>query len=445
MPNKIKFSIKDPKTIVLEEDAKQKDYIDLTDTATVNFDFIYEQIEKNRQSVIDQKIKEITEQQAKNFNSQLETKTNEAHLKAKDEFNKKILELQLKNQELNNKLESLEENRKLLIENAVQKEKEKLQLETSEEIKKLAVEKNDLKNKLENLENSLNNVHKLNILEIENKNKESIAKLQSEISKLQSQNDALSRNKDTSNIKQLGEDLEAWCENEVLSHINSGGFVNAVFQKDNIAVASEDDPKATKGDFIFRVYADAEKKIEILSVCLDMKNKLTSTTKNKNEQWYKQLDSNRTKKKCQYALLVSELEIKADNYNLFTKVNEYDKMYMIRPAYLVFFLQIIYNLSINYADALINKHSEEIKFKNASEISEMFHRLKDNVLDAKIEKIIKSASVTIELSNKIIKHAENIKQNMESDILRSCETIKNAVDDLEIKKLLRKVEKLNDK
>ena len=99
--------------------------------------------------------------------------------------------------------------------------------------------------------------------------------------------------------KMIGESLEQHCNVE-FNRLRPL-FKNAYFEKDN------DAKSGSKGDFIFRDYDDEGN--EIVSIMFEMKNEADETsTKHKNEHFFKELDKDRTEKKCEYAVLVSLLE-----------------------------------------------------------------------------------------------------------------------------------------
>jgi hypothetical protein len=78
-------------------------------------------------------------------------------------------------------------------------------------------------------------------------------------------------------------------------------FPRAYFEKDN------DARTGSKGDYIFRDLDESG--TEIVSIMFEMKNENDRTsTKNKNEDFLKELDKDRTEKGCEYAVLVSLLE-----------------------------------------------------------------------------------------------------------------------------------------
>ena len=152
----------------------------------------------------------------------------------------------------------------------------------------------------------------------------------------------LQRAKAAMNVKQTGEDLETWCDNEVTAYMQNGLF-NCTWTKDNKVIKEDDEVKGSKADYIFKVYADEHhNENEILAtVCLDMKDENPdSVNKKANADYYKQLDKNREKKNCKYAVLVSNLEMDKPNVLPIYKVRGYEDMYVVRPAYLMTFLNI---------------------------------------------------------------------------------------------------------
>ena len=130
-------------------------------------------------------------------------------------------------------------------------------------------------------------------------------------------------------VKLLGEDLEQHCYtlyNQTLQPV----MPSATFEKDNTAVKDADETKGSKGDFIFR---DKEDGVEYISIMFDMKNEGDeSVNKKKNADFFDKLDKDRTKKGCEFAVLVSMLELDNDLYNNgIVSVPGYEKMYVVRP------------------------------------------------------------------------------------------------------------------
>ncbi|WP_241806735.1 DUF2130 domain-containing protein, partial [Acidithiobacillus caldus] len=97
--------------------------------------------------------------------------------------------------------------------------------------------------------------------------------------------------------KMLGETLEQHCE-VTFNQIRATAFPNAYFEKDT------DARTGSKGDYIFRDFdhTDPANPIEIVSIMFEMKNEAdTTTTKKRNEDFFKELDKDRTEKGCEYA------------------------------------------------------------------------------------------------------------------------------------------------
>ncbi len=146
--------------------------------------------------------------------------------------------------------------------------------------------------------------------------------------------------------KMVGETLEIHCETQF--NLNrASAFKNSYFEKDN------DASSGSKGDYIFREFDD--NKIEIVSIMFEMKNQSADGfNKRKNEDFFKELDKDRTQKSCEYAVLVSLLEPESELYNsgIVDVSYKYPKMFVIRPQ---FFLPII--------SLLRNASFETLKYK----------------------------------------------------------------------------------
>lgn len=120
--------------------------------------------------------------------------------------------------------------------------------------------------------------------------------------------------------KMLGESLEAHCSNE-FNRVRTTMYPNAYFEKDN------DASRGSKGDFIFRNFADG---VEYISIMFEMKN----------EDFLAKLDKDRNDKGWEYAVLVSLLEADNEFYNegIVDMSYRYPKMFVIRPQ---FFMPLI--------------------------------------------------------------------------------------------------------
>ena len=140
--------------------------------------------------------------------------------------------------------------------------------------------------------------------------------------------------------KMLGETLEQHCALEFEQKLRPF-YPNAYFEKDNDVVGG------TKGDFVFRDYAD-DGELEYISIMFEMKNESdTTSTKHRNEDFLKKLDEDRRKKGCEYAVLVSLLEGDNELYNggIVDKSHRYEKMYVIRPQFFVPLITLLVSAS----------------------------------------------------------------------------------------------------
>ena len=138
----------------------------------------------------------------------------------------------------------------------------------------------------------------------------------------------------------IGESLEQHCNNE-FNRIRPI-FKNVYFEKDN------DARTGSKGDFIFRESDDDG--TEVISIMFEMKNEADETaSKHKNEDFFKELDKDRREKNCEYAVLVSLLEIDNDYYNtgIVDVSHKYPKMYVIRPQFFIPIITLLRGAAMN--------------------------------------------------------------------------------------------------
>lgn len=161
---------------------------------------------------------------------------------------------------------------------------------------------------------------------------------------IKDRDDAIERLRDMKarlSTKMVGETLEQHCETE-FNRIRATAFPRAYFEKDN------DARTGSKGDYIFRDLDEAG--TEIVSIMFEMKNENDRTsTKNKNEDFLKELDKDRTEKGCEYAVLVSLLEPDSELYNtgIVDVFHRYPKMYVVRPQFFLPIITLLRNAAMN--------------------------------------------------------------------------------------------------
>ena len=327
------------------------------------------------------------------------------------------------------------------FEEAVQKEKDtavKLKESTMNESFQREMSKKDLR--ISELEKKLEvqeSKHELDKQKALSEKDQKISDLELKENHLKEDYEAKLKNKDEQiayykdfkakqSTKMIGESLEVHCSTE-FNRLRPL-FPHATFDKDN------DAKTGSKGDFIFRDYdEDGE---EIVSIMFEMKNEADETaTKHKNEDFLKELDKDRREKKCEYAVLVSLLEMDNDYYNdgIVDVSHFYEKMYVIRPQFFIPLITLIRNLarkSLDYRKELELVRSQNIDIthfeENINTFKEGFsrnYRLASERFSKAIEEIDKS-----------IDHLQKIKEHLQKtdDNLRLAN---NKAEDLTIQKL----------
>ncbi len=232
--------------------------------------------------------------------------------------------------------------------------------------------------------------------------------------------------------KMVGETLEQHCQIQ-FDQLRATAFRNAYFEKDNDVVGG------TKGDFIYREYAEENgKKIEIISIMFEMKNEMDETaTKKKNEDFLQKLDKDRQAKGCEYAVLVSLLEADNELYNngIVDMSHKFDKMYVIRPQFFIPMITLLRNAamkSVEYKTELERVKEQNLDITNFENALEDFKDKFGNNYRLASEHFTKAVT-EIDTS---IKHLEKIK----AELLASERQLRIANDkagELTIKKLTR--------
>lgn len=207
--------------------------------------------------------------------------------------------------------------------------------------------------------------------------------------------------------KMVGETLEQHCETQ-FNQLRATAFPHAYFEKDN------DASDGTKGDFIFRECDEAGN--EIVSIMFEMKNENdTTATKHKNEDFFKKLDSDRKKKGCEYAVLVTLLEPESELYNtgIVDVSYRYEKMYVIRPQFFIPMITLLRNAAMN---ALAYKQELELVRQQNIDVTEFEEKLLGfqegfnrnyDLASRKFQTAIDEIDITI-------KHLQKVKDNLVS-------------------------------
>ncbi len=249
---------------------------------------------------------------------------------------------------------------------------------------------------------------------------------------IKDRDDAIERLKDMKaklSTKMVGESLEQHCEVE-FNKIRAGAFPNADFAKDNDASGG------TKGDFIFRESDDDG--TEFISIMFEMKNELDEgSNKKKNEDFFKKLDEDRTKKGCEYAVLVSLLEPDNELYNtgIVDVSHLYPRMYVIRPQFFIPIITLIRNeayKTLKLKSELALVRAQNIDVTNFEEKLETFKTGFEKNYDLASRKF----HTAIDEIDKSIKALEKTKENLLGSE-RNLRLANDKAQDVTVKKLTR--------
>ena len=331
---------------------------------------------------------------------------------------------------LHERLELLEKDKRSALELAkadftLRLQELQAKVDAAELAKNLAI--NDATSKVEKERDELRK--NLEILKYEKELNEQSIKKTYEI-QLRDRDDAIERLKDLKarlSTKMVGETLEQHCQIE-FNRIRATAFPRAYFEKDN------DTKTGSKGDYIFRDFD--ESKTEIVSIMFEMKNESdTTATKNKNEDFLKELDKDRTEKKCEYAVLVSLLEPDNDLYNggIVDVFHRYPKMYVVRPQFFIPIITLLRNAALNSL-----QYKNELALVKAQNIDITNFEAKLEVFKSGFAKNFTTASdkfqTAIDEIDKSIRHLEKTKEALIATI-RNLSLANDKAQDVTIKKL----------
>ena len=177
-----------------------------------------------------------------------------------------------------------------------------------------------------------------------------------------------------------------------------------------------------------------------------------TTTKKRNEDFLRELDKDRTEKKCEYAVLVSLLEAENELYNtgIVDVSHKSPKMYVVRPQFFIPIITLLRNAAMNalkYKAELALMRAQNIDVTNFEGQLDDFRESFGRNFRLASEKF----KTAIDSIDKSIEQLQKTKENL----LRSEDNLRlanNKADDLTVKKLTRgnptmkaKFEELSDK
>lgn len=348
---------------------------------------------------LDSRISELEEHMLQKHELELEAQENEIRLSVKEDQEKEL-------QKLRDELKASED-KKAELQHLLDASEDKKKIAVMEAVNKVEAEKRDIENELSNER------EKGKIL-------------------LKEKDDQIEYYKDLKqrmSTKMVGETLEQHCEIQ-FNQLRATAFKNAYFEKDN------DARSGSKGDYIYRECD--ENGIEIISIMFEMKNEMDETsTKHKNEDFFKELDKDRNEKNCEYAVLVSLLERDSELYNagIVDVSYKYDKMYVVRPQCFIPIITLLRNAAMNslmYKQELAMVRNQDIDISefedNLLKFKEDFGRNYD-LAHSHFDKAIAEIDKTIDHLNKV-----------KNELLGSDNQLRianNKVEDVSVKKLTK--------
>lgn len=423
---RVRVSIQDEHTLVLQENAQKGDVIDLTslhetdiDTSTITS--VVNSIKKDAFNAEVQKVRDAIERE-----KELESKLKEQELLKQISLLEKEKQNAVELAEAKTKNELQAEVAELKAEKDAAVTKLQVELQTAETEKKLALV--EAVNKVEKERDELAN--RLAAKDTEKQLAETSLKREFE-NELKSKDEMIAYYKDLKaklSTKMIGETLEQHCETE-FNRLRATAFQNAYFEKDNNAKSG------SKGDYIYR---ETNGDIEVISIMFEMKNEGDETaTKKRNDDFLKELDKDRREKGCEYAVLVSLLEADSELYNtgIVDVSHRFPKMYIIRPQFFIPMITLLRNASLNslqYKSELAMVKSQNIDVTN-------FEAHLNDFRDS----FGRNYRLASERFGDAIKHIDNSiaqLQKTKENLLRSEDNLRiahNKADDLTVKRLTR--------
>lgn len=404
----------------------------------------------------DKEFEKALKQREKDFAEKKESELELAGIRQKEEYEKALSEKESFIQRLKAQISGNETEKKLAISEAVnekEKEREKALEAKNGELAEKARTIEELRAKLQNSETekklavsqALQEKEKeltqrsTEIIELKSKlsNKDTERELKEQAlqkeyeDKLKQKDEQIEYYKDfkaRQSTKMIGESLEQHCLNQ-FNALRMTAFPTAYFEKDN------DARTGSKGDFIFRECVDGT---EFISIMFEMKNEMDETaTKHKNEDFLKELDKDRREKKCEYAVLVSLLEIDNELYNngIVDVSYKYEKMYVIRPQFFIPMITLLRNAALNSL-----KYRQELELARHQQVDILRFEENMNTFKEGFARNYRIASekfkTAIEEIDKTISHLQKTKEALLSSE-NNLRLANNKAEDLSIKRLTK--------
>lgn len=446
---KVKFHIASQTELVLDEDAKAGDIVDLTDEQNIDTSIINGKISEILDDKLVQAKKDWQAQQEAQAKVELENQLQQQKAKLQENINDKAnkivaletqlqsitqqnegeLKAQLTQKDLDLKDTLADKQAKITaLESQIETLKQQHQAELETQLlKKEATTQSELSQrdqKVSELTSQLQLKDQEKELQIANVKSQYEAQLKTANEQVEFYKDFKARQ----STKEIGESLEQYAMTE-FNKIRPYAFPNAYFEKDN-----ELSETNSKGDFIFRDYQDGT---EFVSIMFDMKNEAdTTASKHRNTDFFKELDKDRREKKTEYAVLVSMLEADSDLYNTgIVQINDYDKMYVIRPQFFIQFIGVLRNAALN--SVAYKQELEQVREQNI-DITHFESDLTNfkNAFGKNYQSASKNFKSAIDEIDKAIARMEAVKRSLTTSE-NQLRLANNKLEDVSVKKLTR--------
>ena len=352
------------------------------------------------------RVDELREHMSREHELELKSRLAEAELKKSDRYEKEMAKLSESVQELKGENTRLNEHI-MKLRSALESSEDKKQIAVMQAVKEAEDRTHDLEKDLMNERENTKNL------------------LAEKDAQIEFYKDLKTR----MSTKMVGETLEQHCEIQ-FNQLRATAFRGAYFEKDN------DARTGSKGDYIYREEDGMGN--EIVSIMFEMKNESdTTSTKHKNEDFFKELDKDRKEKNCEYAVLVSLLEADSELYNagIVDVSYKYDKMYVVRPQCFIPMITLLRNAALNalaYKQELAEVRNQDIDISNFEESLLKFkndfgrnYELAHNHFDKAIDEI-----------DRTIQHLEKVKAELQGSD-RQLRIATNKVEDVTVKKLTK--------
>ncbi|SDB58601.1 DUF2130 domain-containing protein [Butyrivibrio sp. INlla16] len=381
---------------------------------------------------VEKRTRELEKHLEEKHKLELDAMGADVKLKLQENYEKQMAQLRESYDKDTQKLRDAQASEVQKLRNSYDEELKKLR----DEVSKAELEKQKLSSQIESAEDKKRVAVLEAVKEVEDKRSDLERTLQAEkeknqymLSQKEKEIEFYKDLKTKMSTKMVGETLEQHCEIQ-FNQLRATAFPNAYFEKDN------DARSGSKGDYIYR--ENDEFGNEIISIMFEMKNEMdTTSTKHKNEDFFKELDKDRREKGCEYAVLVSLLEADNELYNagIVDVSYRYDKMYVVRPQCFIPMITLLRNAAMNalmYKQELAEIRNQDI---DITHFEESLLKFKDDfgrnysIAHDHFEKAIDEIDKTIQ-------HLEKVKK----ELLGSDNQLRianNKVDDVSVKRLTK--------